>query len=117
LRSFGDIRRDLPVNRLPSRFQCAIGHSHSGVNTIYFLGVSWREHESGMCAMDDEAITQNKADREILSFDVSDELLERAANAERSGFTLAFCTGYWDSCALPSVASLGANARPDALFD
>ena len=50
------------------------------------------EHEIGMCAMDNEVITQTKADREILSFDVSDELLERAA--EQSGFTVAFCTSY-----------------------
>jgi hypothetical protein len=66
--------------------------------------VSWLEHEAGMCAMDNEVITQTKADREILSFDVSDELLERAANAEQSGFTLAYCTSYWDSCGLPAVA-------------
>jgi hypothetical protein len=52
--------------------------------------------------MDNEVITQTKADREILSFDVSDELLERAA--EQSGFTVAFCTSYWDSCGLPAVA-------------
>ena len=62
------------------------------------------DHENGMYAMDDEVITQTKADREILSFDVSDELLERAANVEKSGFTLAYCTSYWDSCGLPSVA-------------
>ena len=44
--------------------------------------------------MDNEVITQTKADREILSFDVSDVLLERAANAQQSGFTLAYCTSY-----------------------
>ena len=71
---------------------------------LFFTGVSWRKHESGMCAMDNELITQTKADREILSFDVSDELLERAANAEQSGFTMAYCTSYWDSCGLPTVA-------------
>jgi hypothetical protein len=67
------------------------------VDTNYFL-------KSGMCAMDNEVVTQTKADREILSFDVSDESLERAANPEQSGFTLAYCTSYWDSCGLPSVA-------------
>ena len=60
--------------------------------------------KSGMCAMGNEVITQTKADREILNFDVSDELLERAASAEQSGFTVAFCTSYWDSCGLPAVA-------------
>jgi hypothetical protein len=54
--------------------------------------------------MNNEVIIQTKADREILGFDVSDELLERAANAEQSGFTLAYCTSYWDSCGLPSLA-------------
>jgi hypothetical protein len=71
---------------------------------LFFTGVSWREHESGMSAVDNEVITQTKADREILSCDVSDELLERAANAEQSGFTLAYCTSHWDSCSLPTVA-------------
>jgi len=54
--------------------------------------------------VDNGVTTQTKADREILSFDVSDELLERAANVEKSGFTFAYCTSYWDSCGLPSVA-------------
>jgi hypothetical protein len=57
----------------------------------------------GICAMDNEAITQTEADQKILSFDVSDELLERAATAEQSAFTLAFCTSHWDSCGLPPV--------------
>ncbi len=50
--------------------------------------------------MDNEVITPATAEEEILSFDVSDELLERAANDEQSGFTLAYC----DSCGLPTVA-------------
>ena len=51
--------------------------------------------------MNNEVIAQAKADREILSFDVSDELLERAANAQQRGFTWAYCTSYWNSCGLP----------------
>ena len=58
------------------------------------------DHENGMCAMDNEVITQTEADQKILSFDVSDELLERGANAEQS-FTLAFCTSSWDNCGSP----------------
>jgi hypothetical protein len=54
-----------------------------------------------MSAMDNEVITQTKADQEILSFDVSDELLERAATAKQGAFTLAYCTSHWDSCGLP----------------
>jgi hypothetical protein len=56
--------------------------------------------------MDNEVITQTKADQEILSFDVSDELLERAANAPQSAFTMAFCTSNWDSCGLPQILAL-----------
>ena len=43
-------------------------------------------------------------DEQVLTFDIADEVLERAANAEQNGFTLAYCTSYWDSCGLPSVA-------------
>jgi hypothetical protein len=70
---------------------------------LFFTGVSWRKHRD-VCAMDNEVMTQTKTDRDILSFDVSDELLERAANDEKSAFTLAFCTSHWDSCSLPAVA-------------
>ena len=45
-------------------------------------------------------VPQTKADNEILRFHVPDELLERAANAEQSAFTLAFCTSNWDSCGI-----------------
>jgi hypothetical protein len=45
-------------------------------------------------------LTQTKADKEILSFDVPDELLERAANDGQGAFTLAFCTSNWDSCGI-----------------
>ncbi len=51
--------------------------------------------------MDNEGITQTQADKEILSFDVPDELLERAANAEQSAFTLAYCTHNWYNCGWP----------------
>jgi hypothetical protein len=64
-----------------------------------------------MCAMDNEVITQTRAEREILSFDISDELLERAANTEQSGFTLAYCTSYWNSCGLPTVARYARSGR------
>jgi hypothetical protein len=39
-------------------------------------------------------------DAQVLTFDIADEVLERAANAERSAFTLAFCTSNWDSCGM-----------------
>jgi hypothetical protein len=43
-------------------------------------------------------LPQTKTDKEILSFDVPDELLERAAKHEQGAFTLAFCTSNWDNC-------------------
>jgi hypothetical protein len=39
-------------------------------------------------------------DTRVLTFDIADEVLERAANAERGAFTLAFCTSNWDSCGM-----------------
>jgi hypothetical protein len=55
----------------------------------------------GVDAMSNEAITQAEADEEILIFDIPDEVLERAANAEQAGFTLFYCTNNWHSCDLP----------------
>jgi hypothetical protein len=44
-----------------------------------------------------------EADEEIFTFDIPDEVLERAASAERSAFTLAYCTSgyYWYDCSCP----------------
>jgi hypothetical protein len=39
-------------------------------------------------------------DAQVLTFEIADEVLERAANAEQSAFTLAFCTSNWDSCGM-----------------
>jgi hypothetical protein len=50
--------------------------------------------------MGNEAITQPEADEEILSFDIPDEALERAANVEQA-YTLAYCTHPWYSCPWP----------------
>jgi hypothetical protein len=47
---------------------------------------------------------QAEAVEQVLTLDISDEVLERAATAEQSAFTLAFCTSHWDSCGLPPVA-------------
>jgi hypothetical protein len=45
--------------------------------------VSWRKHHIiGVDAMGNQAITQAEAGREILSFDIPDEVLKRAASAE-----------------------------------
>jgi hypothetical protein len=48
--------------------------------------------------MDNEVIAE-----EILSFDIPDEVLERAADAEQRAFTLAYCTSgsHWYDCGWP----------------
>jgi hypothetical protein len=56
-----------------SEFQCAIGHSTVGVNAL----VEFDASDKGVCAMANEVIAE-----EILSFDIPDEVLERAASAE-----------------------------------
>ena len=55
-------------------------------------------------AVEDEyhgVIGQAEADEEILAFDIPDDALERAANAEQKGFTLVYCTSPWYNCGLP----------------
>ena len=44
----------------------------------------------GSAVMDDLL----ELDEQVLTFDIADEVLERAANAEQNGFTLAYCTSY-----------------------
>jgi hypothetical protein len=52
--------------------------------------------------MDNEMVCQSG--EEILTFDVPDEALERAANAEQNAFTVLYCTRalYYD-CGWPTV--------------
>jgi len=53
----------------------------------------------GVKAMDD----QTESGEKILTFDVSDEALERAASADRQAFTWVYCTNgyYWYDCNWP----------------
>ena len=43
---------------------------------------------------------QAEADEQILIIDIPDDVLEWAANAEQSAFTLAFCASNWDNCGM-----------------
>jgi hypothetical protein len=47
--------------------------------------------------------SQAQSDEEILAHDIPDEALERAASAERQGFTWVYCTNgyYWYDCNWP----------------
>ena len=51
--------------------------------------------------MDNEATSQAEADQKILTFDVSDDALERAASAQQ--FTMLYCTNDWYNCGLPQM--------------
>jgi hypothetical protein len=53
--------------------------------------------------MDNEVISQAEGDEKILTFDIPDEALERAASAERQAFTWVYCTNgwYWYDCSWP----------------
>jgi hypothetical protein len=51
--------------------------------------------------MNEETTSQAEPDEEILTFDVSDDALERAASAEQNAFTLVYCTNPWYNCGLP----------------
>jgi hypothetical protein len=47
---------------------------------------------------DHDVISQAESDEEILTFDVSDEALERTASTERQAYTWIYCTGAWQYC-------------------
>jgi hypothetical protein len=52
----------------------------------------------GADAMDGEVKSQ--ADEDVLNFDIPDDILERAANAEQA-YTWAYCTHPWYYCPYP----------------
>ena len=47
-----------------------------------------------------DAMDKAEADEEMLTFDIPDEALERAASAEQA-YTLAYCTHPWYHCPWP----------------
>jgi hypothetical protein len=56
--------------------------------------------------MDHEVISQAASDENILTFDVPDEALERAASAEPKAFTMIYCTNDWYNCGWPQLGSV-----------
>ena len=53
--------------------------------------------------MNNGVISQAESDETILTSDVPDEVLERAASAEQNAFTMVYCTTDWYSCGLPQI--------------
>ena len=39
-------------------------------------------------------------EEQVLTSDIPDEVLERAANPDQTGFTLFYCTNNWHGCDL-----------------
>jgi len=54
-------------------------------------------------AVDNAVTSQAEADEEILTFDIPDAALERAASPEQQAVTWAYCTNgyYWYDCNWP----------------
>jgi hypothetical protein len=53
--------------------------------------------------MDGQIKSQTETNEDILTFDVSDEALARAASVEQTAFTWVYCTNgyYWYDCSWP----------------
>ena len=53
--------------------------------------------------MDSDATDFAETGADILTFDVPDDALERAASVERQAYTLVYCTNgwYWYDCSWP----------------
>ena len=60
--------------------------------------------------MDNAVTSQAEGDEEMLTFDIPDEELERAASAERQAVTWAYCTNgyYWYDCNWPQSRSIAS---------
>jgi hypothetical protein len=55
--------------------------------------------------MNKEKVSKVEADEEILTSDVPDDVLERAASAEQNALTMLYCTTDWYSCGLPQIVA------------
>jgi hypothetical protein len=57
----------------------------------------------GANTVDNEVTSQAESGEKILTFDIPDEALERAASAEQMAFTWVYCTNgyYWYDCNWP----------------
>ena len=64
-----------------------------------FVRCALAQASKGMDAMDSGMKTET--DEKILSSDVPDEALERAANTEQTAVTWIYCTNHWYSCDWP----------------
>jgi hypothetical protein len=51
--------------------------------------------------MDNEGISQAESDEGVLTFDIPDDALERAASAEQKAFTVVYCTNSMYNCGFP----------------
>ena len=58
------------------------------------------ESITGADTVDNETISKAEGDDDVLAFDIPDDVLERAANAEQA-YTLAYCTHPWYNCPWP----------------
>jgi hypothetical protein len=56
-------------------------------------------------AMNIAMASQAEADEEILTFDIPDAVLERAARTEQNALTMLYCTTDWYSCGLPQIVA------------
>jgi hypothetical protein len=53
-----------------------------------------------MDAMNQEMTSEGEGDDEIVTCDIPDDALERAASAEQTAFTLFYCTSQSSECGL-----------------
>jgi len=60
-----------------------------------------RMHHRRASVMDSEVTGQAGCNEEILTFDVPDDALERAATAEQKAHTWIYCTYAWYNCGWP----------------
>jgi siroheme synthase len=50
-------------------------------------------------------VSKVEADEQILTSDVPDDVLERAASTEQNALTMLYCTSDWYSCGLPQIVA------------
>jgi hypothetical protein len=83
--------------------ECVRLVTEDGLWTWIYVGQGkGRDELAGQTAMNsDDVVIQAETDEPILTFDIADHVLERAASSENMAFTLFYCTSPSYGCSMP----------------
>jgi hypothetical protein len=85
----------------PDSQLCMCHQSHRTVGRPRYISTLFAWIKRAAAMMDTDVFGQAEADERILTFDIPDEALDRAAASYQKAVTWIYCTNGWHSCDWP----------------